>query len=533
MTQSRNMRGKKLQREREKGKRKSPSTINTEHRTANFVLLPGIHTTPMMQQFIDILLFLVTGTAFVWKQRLPSTSGFADTTNQKDLVEALKNGTTLNATENVCTVDENNIPTPTGHARSAMRLNKMWHRATYIIIRHIDPKDEHAANDDEDNTFLLVQRRSNIKDYCPGKLDPTPGGVVGFNEPYALNATREMMEEMNIDVNGGQNEMRKLFTFPYQDAKVRVWGGMFEVIYRGSLSDIKMQPEEVSEVLRLSIKDIRKMAIEDPDDWMPDGLHAVNLYLQHRRDLTLKRRLLKGYSNGDLDRYALRPKPEVIFFDCDDCLYFDGWQLASRLTANIEEWCTSKKNLPAGVAYELYKKHGTALRGLLAEGHMDDCEKEIDEYLKDVHDLPIHEHLQIDNELRDMILKIDPSIPKYIFTASVREHAERCLRALGIEDLFVDIIDVKSCNLATKHSTSSFVAAMKIAKVENPEGCIFLDDSRTNIEAARSVGWRAFLVGRVGRDCGKPITSEHAEHEIDRIHELPNILPELFEHDSF
>ena len=66
---------------------------------------------------------------------------------------------------------------------------------------------------------------------------------------------------------------------------------------------------------------------------------------------------------------------------------------------------------------------------------------EIDEYLADVHDIPISEHLSIDNELRNMLLKIDPSIPKYIFTASVRDHAERCLRALGIEDLFVDIID--------------------------------------------------------------------------------------------
>ena len=72
---------------------------------------------------------------------------------------------------------------------------------------------------------------------------------------------------------------------------------------------------------------------------------------------------------------------------------------------------------------------------------MDDCEEEIDAYLAAVHDIPIHEHLTIDRELRDMILKIDPSIPKYIFTASVRAHAERCLKALGIEDLFVDIID--------------------------------------------------------------------------------------------
>mmetsp|Transcript_17230 Transcript_17230/g.35656 ORF Transcript_17230/g.35656 Transcript_17230/m.35656 type:complete len:577 (-) Transcript_17230:492-2222(-) len=473
-------------------------------------------------------------------------SGFSETTNQADLVKALKEGTTLNATENVCTVDKDNKPTPNGHSRAEMRLNRMWHRATYIVIRHdykkVDEDDSNSRSnnqeqskdtdtDEIDEQFLLVQRRTKIKDYCPGKLDPTPGGVVGFGESYLLNATREMMEEMNIDLSEGSgNEMKELLTFPYEDNKVRVWGGMFEVIYRKPLDEIKMQPEEVAEVLRLSIREVRKMALENPDDWMPDALHAIRLYLQYRRDHSLKRRLLKGYSNGDLDRYQLRPKPAVIFFDCDDCLYFDGWQLASKLTAKIEEWCTSKKKLPAGEAYELYKKHGTALKGLLAEGHMEDCEKEIDAYLRDVHDVPIDEHLTIDNELRDMILKIDPSIPKYIFTASVRDHAERCLRALGIEDLFVDIIDVKSCNLATKHSTDAFEAALRIANVQDPETVLFLDDSVKNIKVARSMGIRSFLVGRMGRDCGQTITTEHAEHEIDRIHDFPKVVPEIFEY---
>lgn len=485
----------------------------------------------MQQPLMDIILFCAVSAAFVTKQKLSCGGGFADTTNPDDLLVALQNGTTLNATEKVCTVDEDNVPTPNGHTRVEMRLKKMWHRATYIVIRHRDPADvDTGESDDDEHTYLLVQRRSNIKDYCPGKLDATPGGVVGYNESYEFNAIREMAEEMNINVNNGTNKFYKLFTFPYQDELVRVWGGMFEVIYNGPLSDVKLQPEEVSEVIRLSINDIRRMAVENPDDWMPDSLHAIKLYLQFKSDRKLRRRLLKGYSNADLDRYALRPKPEVIFFDCDDCLYFDGWQLANKLTAKIEEWCTSKKNLPPGEAYQLYKRHGTALRGLLAEGHMEDCEQEIDEYLKDVHDLPIDEHLSIDNELRDMILKIDPSIPKYIFTASVKDHAQRCLKALGIDDLFVDIIDVKSCNLATKHSTESFEAAMRIAGVTNPESCVFLDDSTKNIEAAREVGWRAFLVGRIGRDCGKPITSEHAEHEIDRIHDLPMILPEIFLH---
>ena len=466
-------------------------------------------------------------------------SDYSDTTNQADLVTALQEGTTLNATENVFTVDEHNTPTATGHPRAQMRLHQMWHRATYIVIRH-DYNDndnvngtqsDDAKDDDEDKEFLLVQRRTKIKDYCPGKLDPTPGGVVGFGESYSLNATREMMEEMNIDLSEDSgNEMNELFTFPYQDDKVRVWGGMFEVTYRKSLEDIKMQPEEVSEVLRLSLKDIRRMAVEDPSDWMPDGLHAIRLYLQYKRDASLQRRMLKGFSNGDLANYQIRPKPAVILFDCDDCLYFDGWQLAAKLTTKIEEWCTTKKNLPPGEAYQLYKKHGTALKGLLAEGIMENVEEEIDAYLRDVHEIPVAEHLSIDNELREMILKIDPSIPKYIFTASVRHHAERCLKALGIEDLFVDIIDVKSCNLATKHSREAFGAALKIANVEDPETVLFLDDSIKNIKVARSMGIRSFLVGRVGRDCGQVITTEDAEHELDRIHDLPKVVPEIFEY---
>ena len=60
----------------------------------------------------------------------------------------------------------------------------------------------------------------------------------------------------------------------------------------------------------------------------------------------------------------------------------------------------------------------------------------------------------------------------------------RCLKALGIDDLFDGIIDVKDCNFETKHSV------MKKADVVNVEECVFLDDSLTNIKAAAQVGWR-------------------------------------------
>lgn len=159
---------------------------------------------------------------------------------------------------------------------------------------------------------------------------------------------------------------------------------------------------------------------------------------------------------------------------------------------------------------------------------MEHCDDAIDEYLKDVHDLPINDLLEPDEELQEMLEKMDPSIPKYVFTASVRDHAERCLQALGVQNYFEDIIDVRSVGLVTKHSDEAFRAAMKIAGIKDPSACVFLDDSVKNIEAARRIGWRSILVGRVGRDCGKPISSEHSEHDIDRIHQFRLVYPELF-----
>ncbi|KAL3907389.1 MAG: hypothetical protein SGILL_008898 [Bacillariaceae sp.] len=413
-----------------------------------------------------------------------------------------------------------------------MRLQNLWHRATYILVL---VKNKGSSNNSTE-TLVLVQRRSLIKDYCPGKLDPTPGGVVGFGESYYLNAEREVFEEMGISVTKGnkqRNTMQQLFTFSYQDKIVRVWGDFYEVSYYGSVHELKIQEEEVEEVMVLSMDELKTRIQETPQDFMPDACYAMQLYFQRKEDMQVKRRLLKGYSSGNLDRYQLRPKPKVIFFDCDDCLYFDDWNTANKLTAKIEQWCVENAGLPKGKAYQLYKEHGTALRGLLAEGHIDDNPEAIDAFLQDVHDIPIHELIRPDERLRKILLKLDPTIPKFIFTASVSDHARRCLKALGIEDMFeATIIDVKQCNLETKHSLHSFQAAMKIANVDDPEACVFLDDNVNNIRAAREIGWRSVLVGRVGRDCGKPISTENAELEIDRIHDIVDVLPELFVDDD-
>ena len=471
---------------------------------------------------MDVLLFFATASYVVLSTKFKSKNKFESA--DRALLKSLQDGTSRDSQERICTVSDDNVPTPNGNLRSEMRLQNLWHRATYILVRHA------LANGDD---VVLVQRRSMQKDYCPGKLDAAPGGVVGFGETCELNAEREIEEEMGINVQKGNlqnNRIDRLFTFSYQDQKVKVWGEFYEVVYNGPFEDLRIQKEEVDEVFSMTLDELKHKLKVDQDSFMPDCCHAMRLYFQRTSDVKVQRRLLKGYSSGDLDRYDLRPKPSVVFFDCDDTLYFDGWKTANHLTKNIEKWCVEKVGLQPGKAYQLYKQYGTALRGLLAEGHLEDTEDAIDTFLEEVHDLPISELLKPDPELRKMLLKMDPSIPKYIFTASVSHHAERCLKALGIEDLFEDvIIDVKRCKLQTKHSRRSFDEAMKIAGVDDPEQCLFLDDSVTNIKAARDIGWRSVLGGKVGRDCGNPISSDHAELEIERIHEIATVLPELFD----
>ena len=456
--------------------------------------------------------------------------------------KSLQNGTSLNATERICLVTAvDNQEIVGGGMRSEMRLHNLWHRATYVLVIHDDPNaiivNQHDDNNNNNNNrtleemFVLVQRRSAMKDYCPRKLDPMPGGVVEYGESYQENAVREMQEEMGIDLSNNnhnnKNTLTHLFTFPYQDNRVRVWGDVYECLYRGSIEALTLQEEEVESVTRMSLQELKHRIETNPDDFMPDACHAMKLYFQRLGDLRVNRRLLLR-EGSSLDCYQLHPRPKVIFFDVDDCLYFDGWRTARQLTAKIDEWCTQRAGLEPGYAYQLYKQYGTALRGLRAEGWIADTPQAIDEFLEYVHDIGVEQLLQPDQELREILLRVDPAIPKYAFTASVREHAKKCLETLGIADLFVGIIDCKTCDLETKHSRHSFETAMRVAGIEDPEHCLFFDDNLTNIEAARKIGWRSVLVGRVGRDCGTLVSSEHAELELDRIHQVEEALPELF-----
>lgn len=166
--------------------------------------------------------------------------------------------TTLSAAEMVEIVDENNIPT-TPQMRFIMRRDKLIHRATYAFVR-------------SSSNYFFVQKRSELKDYCPNFFDPCPGGVVAAGESYEETNAREVAEEMGINDCAWQH----LFTFYYEDHRIKCFGDAWETCYDGP---IKVQKEEVQAVEMMSMKEILDQA-ESGESFTPDSIFACKEYVR-------------------------------------------------------------------------------------------------------------------------------------------------------------------------------------------------------------------------------------------------------------
>ena len=105
-------------------------------------------------------------------------------------------------------------------------------------------------------------------------LDPCPGGVVQWDEPYELNVQRELGEEMGIDVS--KHPAKFIGTFFYSDSRTRCWGGLFSCEIDVPPSALTLQEEEVEEVSLMTASEILAIA----DKVMPDGMFAFRKYIQ-------------------------------------------------------------------------------------------------------------------------------------------------------------------------------------------------------------------------------------------------------------
>lgn len=162
--------------------------------------------------------------------------------------------------EMVPVVDENNniveiVP------RSFMRKNKLPHRASYIVLS-------------DGNDRYYIEKRTMIKDYCPGMLDACVGGVVQDGEDDIVeSAKRELAEELGVTTDLKYLGWKKLQSRP----ETFTYAGVFYGEYQGEL---KMQESEVDDVLMLTAEEV----LERSAEFTPDSL-IVFKYLLDNPDL--------------------------------------------------------------------------------------------------------------------------------------------------------------------------------------------------------------------------------------------------------
>ena len=134
----------------------------------------------------------------------------------------------MSASEKVAIV--NGRDTVVGAAtRAEMRATGMTYRVTYVLVFSSDGR-------------LLVQRRTESKDWCPGALDLAAGGVVLAGESYEHSARRELQEELGVNAN-----LHREFDAWFEDLRSsppnRNWGRAFTCTHDGPFT---LQPEEVA-----------------------------------------------------------------------------------------------------------------------------------------------------------------------------------------------------------------------------------------------------------------------------------------------
>jgi putative hydrolase of the HAD superfamily len=140
----------------------------------------------------------------------------------------------------------------------------------------------------------------------------------------------------------------------------------------------------------------------------------------------------------------------------------------------------------------------------------------VQEFLDYVHDIPIKNYLQSDEELRQT-LALYPS-RKIIFTNADTNHARRVLCTLGVDEFFEQVIDIHAIRPFCKPQPEAFEKALTIAGVIDPTKCVMIDDSYPNLVSAHEMGLFTIQVGT-------EVRSSLVDAVVLTLFDLPSVLP--------
>ncbi len=176
-------------------------------------------------------------------------------------------------------------------------------------------------------------------------------------------------------------------------------------------------------------------------------------------------------------------------FDLDNTLYPRGTDLFSQIDVRMTAYVSQLLQLPPKearkVQKDLYRDHGTTLRGLMNLYQVDP-----DDFLEKVHDID-YSWLEPDPGLGAAIRQLPGR--KFIFTNGNRGHAEKAAAQLGILDHFEDIFDIVAAGLVPKPAKETYDSFVALHGVGGPDAVMFEDLAR-HLSVPKQLGMTTVLV---------------------------------------
>ncbi len=181
---------------------------------------------------------------------------------------------------------------------------------------------------------------------------------------------------------------------------------------------------------------------------------------------------------------------KAVLFDLDNTLYAPGCDLFSLIDVRINRYMEEIAGIALaevdGLRRRYWHDYGATLLGLIRHHKIDP-----EDYLDYVHDVDVGSRLVPDLILRAVLE--NSGIPSYVFTNGSRCHADRVLAALGIDDLFVDVFDIRIAGYQPKPNPDPYQQVLCRLALQGKD-CVMVEDQLQNLQTAKTFGMTTVLV---------------------------------------
>lgn len=178
-----------------------------------------------------------------------------------------------------------------------------------------------------------------------------------------------------------------------------------------------------------------------------------------------------------------------LLFDLDETLYPPQNHMFQEVGQRINQYMERMGIPPDQVLYLrrlYYQRYGTTLRGLQLH-HQVDAEA----YLDYVHDFEVRAYIQPNPALDKALGSL--SQEKCVFTNATGEYARRVLQALGVEQHFQQIFDIRAFRYHCKPDPLAYRIALETLAASGSE-CMLIEDNLRNLRVGKALGLHTVLV---------------------------------------